>query len=968
MASYPSSVVVFTDKETGDTIEASHINALQDEVVAIEEALLNGTSAIASSRITAASLQVSGGSTLQGGLQSSNSTLSALVVSGGSTLQALQSSNSTVASLQVSGGSTLSSNVVIRGPRPWLDVRAYGAVGDGATDDSTAIQGAINQSSAVQGFPPTDAQSVVVFLPQGHYRASTTITVSTNFVILRGAGAGVTLLRCEGVTGIQIGSTTGAAVNRTVGVRLEDMTLIAANSTITRLVHLQTPNVSVASVAPEDVVIDNVECRTSSVSTGVDALVIESGVTNVQVRGCVIRTGFRDGIQINSTSAEAQNQISILNTKINGASRDGIFADALTGLAITNVFITGETNSTACRVSRFRNCQQVSIFGSLFRHNLSSTWSPNEWSSVGTLLCAGTYFDKSDGGTDEQVTLGAGTHRAMFLGCNFVNRNSSNSVVVESDVTDVVAFGNNAFFLNQSTALAVGYRDQGANRAHQITGALQVSGASTLSNLQVSSNSTIAGTLIVSSRVGIGTTPAQLVHLAGTNPTLRIEETQGGEERTWDFQANANQLNIQDITAGATRLTIDSNGRVAVAGTFQSSNSTVSNLSVSGPSTFSTNVLFRGQSPWIDVKAYGAVGDGVADDSTAFAAASSAVSTNGAIIFVPPGSYLLSTTWTLPADRVVTVAGAGIDATELRITSSNANGISYTANGFTSKRMPITIRDLSITANTDNAGKGIAINFPDAASVNEQTVLIERVMVRPVLGNSSNGWEVGIELDDCWYAKIHAVAIHGNNSDTTFAISSRGISLLTKSMAVGISDVTIYNVAQAVSMQNDVEGLNIRGCEFVTVGTGIRGDFSSQTPGYWITNTHIAARDFGIWLDDVAQVSVTGCNITRSAVSTVGPFTAIRLGGNVTGTKFGQITGNHLNGGGGSTRSIGVLCDTNSCDAITISGNTFQVFAEAVRFNAGSDSNIVMGNIGSGVSSGVVDNGTGNLSTHNSGM
>lgn len=42
MADYPSSVKTFTTKVTGDTVEAAHVNDLQGEVTAVENALLNG--------------------------------------------------------------------------------------------------------------------------------------------------------------------------------------------------------------------------------------------------------------------------------------------------------------------------------------------------------------------------------------------------------------------------------------------------------------------------------------------------------------------------------------------------------------------------------------------------------------------------------------------------------------------------------------------------------------------------------------------------------------------------------------------------------------------------------------------------------------------------------------------------------------------------------------------------------------
>ncbi|MBI2412482.1 MAG: hypothetical protein HYV24_04655 [Deltaproteobacteria bacterium] len=45
--------------------------------------------------------------------------------------------------------------------RPWVDVRAFGATGDGATDDTAAIQDAINYAAA---------NGLNVYAPEGHYK------------------------------------------------------------------------------------------------------------------------------------------------------------------------------------------------------------------------------------------------------------------------------------------------------------------------------------------------------------------------------------------------------------------------------------------------------------------------------------------------------------------------------------------------------------------------------------------------------------------------------------------------------------------------------------------------------------------------------------------------------------------------------------------------------------------------------
>ena len=62
---------------------------------------------------------------------------------------------------------------------PYIDVRAYGAKGDGVTDDTTAIQNAINGASV----------GMEVFFPAGTYKIITALTISTNFITIKSNGA-----------------------------------------------------------------------------------------------------------------------------------------------------------------------------------------------------------------------------------------------------------------------------------------------------------------------------------------------------------------------------------------------------------------------------------------------------------------------------------------------------------------------------------------------------------------------------------------------------------------------------------------------------------------------------------------------------------------------------------------------------------------------------------------------------------
>ena len=66
MPSFPGSVFAPTARASGQTIQAAHVNDLQDEVVALEGGYLNATARLNSSNSTLATLSVTGGSTFAG--------------------------------------------------------------------------------------------------------------------------------------------------------------------------------------------------------------------------------------------------------------------------------------------------------------------------------------------------------------------------------------------------------------------------------------------------------------------------------------------------------------------------------------------------------------------------------------------------------------------------------------------------------------------------------------------------------------------------------------------------------------------------------------------------------------------------------------------------------------------------------------------------------------------------------------
>src|SRR3990167_3003066 len=84
MPSFPTSVFSPSARSNGQVIDASHVNDVQDELVAIEDGFRNATAPLNSSRSTVAALSVTGGSTVDT-LTAGASTLASLSVTGAST-------------------------------------------------------------------------------------------------------------------------------------------------------------------------------------------------------------------------------------------------------------------------------------------------------------------------------------------------------------------------------------------------------------------------------------------------------------------------------------------------------------------------------------------------------------------------------------------------------------------------------------------------------------------------------------------------------------------------------------------------------------------------------------------------------------------------------------------------------------------------------------------------------------------
>lgn len=211
-----------------------------------------------------------------------------------STTAASHTNNSAVVGI-LTKGSFLDAN--------WFDVRNYGATGDGATDDVTAINAALTAAS--------DAGGGIVWFPPGNYIISTSIAPGSNTTLM-GAGAATKITQATTDNPV-------ISVNTKSKVVVRDMWIVGGNNaarTNNRGVHFNTVTDGLIENVRAQNCYDGISLFTSSavtvrncyiqadVSAGTDAAIRVSDCDRLEIVGNFVDTPPAHGIGVGTTSTD----------------------------------------------------------------------------------------------------------------------------------------------------------------------------------------------------------------------------------------------------------------------------------------------------------------------------------------------------------------------------------------------------------------------------------------------------------------------------------------------------------------------------------------------------------------------------------------------------------------------------------------------------------------------------------------
>lgn len=224
------------------------------------------------------------------------------------------------------------------------------------------------------------------------------------------------------------------------------------------------------------------------------------------------------------------------------------------------------------------------------------------------------------------------------------------------------------------------------------------------------------------------------------------------------FDAAGNESLAASLTVGGVvRLAAQSAAPVQVPGQLTLYTRDGATLSALGAGGTPGGIAANGTLDWLNVKAYGAKGDGTTDDTAAITSALAAAGAAGGVVYLPAGTYATSASLVIPADGVY-IAGDGMGATVIKpLTGAQFDVISTaipaTADtaGFVRNFIGVsalTIDGSRMTGTTAGAGNGIhfyGVRYSRVYDVNITGVPNFGIL----LDGDSTNFSYGIQIRGC---------------------------------------------------------------------------------------------------------------------------------------------------------------------------------------------------------------------------
>jgi predicted RNA-binding protein with TRAM domain len=361
----------------------------------------------------------------------------------------------------------------------------------------------------------------------------------------------------------------------------------------------------------------------------------------------------------------------------------------------------------------------------------------------------------------------------------------------------------------------------------------------------------------------------------------------------------------------------------------------------------------------VSVKDFGAVGDGVANDTTAVQAA---LSSGAASVYVPAGTYKI--TANLTRSGQTRLHGDGIKASVILFDGNF--GLIYTGgDGSDHYNMSaLALANLSFECTGKNTGALLDASWVDGVGNTAKSLHIFNCNFAS--SSISGGWAQGVKLTNARNVKIDNCRFLG---DRDAAPITSGHAITVDGTPGGAPVEIVIDSTQAFFCESllyvtgSVEGLYIDKSAAIACHSGILTSASPLgRPLLFVSNSHFNTNVFGIYNVGFVQVNISNCSfycvdVDSSSTTYTGiQFDAAgaKLDSHIVHNDFQQI--NDI----GTTLGIVIDNDATFLENVIIDGNTVNAFDIGILLATGTngvivtDSNVL-------IATGTLDLGSNNI-------
>lgn len=349
--------------------------------------------------------------------------------------------------------------------------------------------------------------------------------------------------------------------------------------------------------------------------------------------------------------------------------------------------------------------------------------------------------------------------------------------------------------------------------------------------------------------------------------------------------------------------------------------------------------------PLLSVKLYGAVGNGVADDTAAIQAAINDAISLGAIVYLPGGTYNISSALTVA--NPCEIIGAGIGVSKISLTNTTQNGFLITS------ALEVHIHDLDIMAGGSQTA-GDAININATSGLNKHS-RFHNIMFNGVDSGIHSVNATRCSIRDCTFTGFTDTAISWFNhnsadgGDNTFygneiigGAGTIGIVLHSGSGFIIVAN-KFNSVDYGIFVNTNTAGFPGAGfmsdiliAENSIENAGIGSVVFSQADSTVLSNAQVNGNQF----TQSGNISAVQVNATASATwlnglqvnSNIITYTAAAASApaiSIDGAKVCTVVGNVINGNG-STVAVGLSLGshtTNGKSSQNVTANVTTAFS-----------------------------------------